>query len=267
MNGHAIITGGSSGIGLAFARLLLTKELSVSLISRSAHRLNAAKAELAADFPATSIGVFVADVGDEQALAAAIVEATSAFGRPNWAIASAGIVEPGLFEDQSSTDCVRQMQTNFLGAVHFAKAVIPLMKGSEGHLLFVGSAAAFAGIHGYATYGASKFAVRGLAESLRVELADTGIAVTLACPGDTDTPQLRYDVARRPAATREIAGGHVMNAEDVARLAIASAERGKFLVTFGPKHFLLSRLHGLFGGVIRRHQERIARRLAERAER
>src|SRR5262245_1258901 len=90
------------------------------------------------------------------------------------------------------------MRTNYFGSLNFAHAVVPSMiENGGGPLVFVSSAAAICGIYGYSSYGASKFAVRRLAETLRVELRRDGIAVTLVYAPDTDTPQLAGERADR----------------------------------------------------------------------
>jgi 3-dehydrosphinganine reductase len=265
MTGHAIITGGGSGIGFEFARQFALAGKAVTLISRSQERLASAEQRLRKEFPSVPVSVFPADVGNEEALVKAVQGATARHGSPDWVIANAGMVEPGIFLEQPSGDGVAQMRTNYFGSLFLAKATAPLMKEKGGHLVFIGSGAAFSGIYGYSTYGASKFAVRGLAESLRVELAGEGIVVTLVQPGDTATPQLVHDISRRPAATKLIAGSDVTSASEVARIAIAEARRGSFVVTFGARLKLLAWIHSLIGGVFRRHQKRVVRRLAARS--
>lgn len=262
MAGHAIITGGSSGIGLAFAAQLAREGLAISLISRSAAKLAAAEAYLRAHNQHVAVRSYPADVRNESALVEAVNQAVADYGSPTWVVASAGIVEPGLFTQQTSATCVAQMETNYLGALFLAKATVPLMASSGGHLVFIGSGAAFAGIYGYASYGASKFALRGLAESLRVELMVQGIVVTLVSPGDTDTAQLAHDVARRPAVTQVIAGHDVRQAAEIANTSIERARRGKFHVTFGVRLHALAWLHSLIGEPFRRYQLRTVRRLA-----
>ena len=128
-------------------------------------------------------------------------------------------------------------------------------------LVFVGSGAAFFGIYGYAAYAPSKFALRGLAEVLRVELAPRGIAVTLAYPPDTDTPQLAAEARTKPEATKRItADGGLWQPEAVARAILRGADRGRFAVAPGVQMTALLWLHSLLAPVLRWWQGRIVRR-------
>lgn len=258
----AFITGGSSGIGLALAGRLAARGHPIALFARDAGKLDAAALELRRAHPALVVSAHAVDVSKLDAATGAFRRAVDELGAPEWAIACAGIAEPGLFLDQPLSTMIEQMETNFGGSLAFSHAVAPAMAAQgSGHLVFVSSGAAFAGILGYAGYGASKFAVRGLAETLRVELAGKGIEVTLACPPDTDTPQLAYEAARKPDATREItASGGVWSADAVAKAILRGADAGRFLVAPGWQMTALGHLHSLIAPGFRLWQRRIARK-------
>lgn len=256
--GAAFITGGSSGIGFELARGLAREGRGIALFARGADGLAAAKADLQSECPDCRITTHAVDVGDATALHLAVTDAIAAHDAPAWAIANAGIAEPGLFRDQSFTSFEVQMRTNYFGALAFAKSVVPAM--TTGHLLFVGSGAAFFGIYGYSAYAPSKFAMRGLAEVLRVELAPE-ITVTLAYPPDTDTPQLVAESRTKPSATKEItAGGGLWPPDRVARVILKRARAGKFTATPGPQMSALLALHSLLGPILRAWQIRVAAR-------
>lgn len=258
----AFITGGSSGIGLALARRLAARGHPIALFARDTGKLEAAALELRLAHPDLPVATYAVDVSEVDAATGAFRRAVDELGAPEWAIACAGIAEPGLFLDQPLRTMLDQMETNFGGSLAFARAVAPAMAAQgSGHLVFVSSGAAFAGIFGYAGYGASKFAVRGLAETLRVELSGKGVVVTLACPPDTDTPQLAYEAARKPLATRAItASGGVWSADAVARAILQGADSGRFLVTPGWQMTALGYLHSLIAPGFRLWQRRIARK-------
>jgi 3-dehydrosphinganine reductase len=232
--------------------------MSVTIIARNQNRLDEARQRLSATPSVGGVAAFSADVGDETALRQAIMSSIAIFGPPAWAVSSAGIVTPAEFLDTSIADHVAQLRTNYLGSLHLAHIVAPrLCEG--GHLVFIASAAAILGIYGYSAYGASKFAVRGLAEVLRVELAARKIAVTLVLPPDTDTPMLTAEEKIRPEATRRISkGASTWKPEDVARALIHGASARRFIVAPGWQAKLLAALHSVVAPAFRRYQQLVA---------
>ena len=264
MSGHAIITGGSSGIGLSSAMLLAKRGCSISLLARGEDGLQRAAASIRQQ-TGQSVETYSVDVSDADGCAAAVAKAVEKNGPPSWAIASAGIVRPGLFKEQTAADHRAQMNTNYFGAVNLAYAVYPLMKAAgTGRLVIISSGAALVGLYGYSSYGPTKFALRGLAESLRVELKGDGISVTLVYPGDTDTPQLAHELPLRPEVTSKLAeGAKVMSPDDVAARFIKGAEAGKFIVTYGLQLHALAVLQGVIGPALRAYQNSLAKRVGK----
>lgn len=263
MPSHAIITGGSSGIGFATASRLVSRGFSVSLLARNQVRLEAAQSSLRKIATNNAqVHTYQCDVRNASLVQNVISQAVAVSGPPSWAVASAGIVRPGTFLTQSVEVHEEQIQTNYLGSTYFAKAVVPHMKDADkGKLVFIASGAAFIGLFGYSSYGPSKFAVRSLAESLRVELRPSGISVTLVCPGDTNTPQHTEELLTRPKITSLLAeGGRLLSADAVAEKLIRSAEKGQFLVTFGWQLHVLGYTHSLIGPLVRGYQHWLVNR-------
>ncbi|MER2536872.1 MAG: SDR family oxidoreductase [Rhizobiaceae bacterium] len=258
----AFITGGSSGIGLALAGQLAASGHDLALIARDPARLETAKAALLQRFRARRVEIFPADVGRREACGAAVGAALDAFGAPAFAIANAGVATPGRFLDQPVEDHEAQMATNYFGSLYFARALAPAMAAKGGgKLVFVSSGAAFFGIYGYSAYAPSKFALRGLAEVLRVELAPHGIGVTVAYPPDTDTPQLAAEALTKPPATKAItAGGGLFSAERVAAAILAGARRNRFVVAPGFQMAFLNASHSLLAPALRLYQASVVRR-------
>jgi 3-dehydrosphinganine reductase len=258
----ALITGGSSGIGRALALRLARDGFDLALLARGVDRLEETRRLVADQVPEAQVMCYPADVGDTDAVSGAVDKVLSQMGPPAWVVLNAGIARPGRFLEQPLEDHLDQMRTNYLGALHVAHAVAPAMaETGRGHMVFVSSGAAFFGIYGYGAYAPSKFAMRGLAEVLRVELAPRGIHVTLAYPPDTDTPQLVEECRTKPAATKAItAGGGLWSAERVAAQIVTAARRRRFLVAPGAQMRLLAHGHSLLSPLLRVYQARIARK-------
>lgn len=258
----AVVSGGSSGIGLACAMELQQRGYRVVLLGRDEGRLRSAQRELLRA-GATPADIKPLDVTDAAASQAVIAMVLARHGRIDWLITSAGIVEPGLFVDLDLAAHRAQMETNYFGTLHLVRAVVPAMRGrGEGRITLIASGAAFTGIVGYSGYSPGKFAVRALAETLFSELAPFGISVSVACPPDTDTPQLAYESSRRPVATRLIArGGGELSAGQVAKSMIEQAEAGRFVLVPSRLMALFGLFHSLYAPFFLQRQRRLLRRL------
>ena len=252
---HALITGASSGIGLALARQLAGRGAALTLVARDEARLKRACTELPAG---TRVHSGPADVTQPEQLEAVFRAGQDAHGPYDLIVANAGQAEPGLFPDLPPDVFRQMMEVNFFGSLHTARLALPhFTNQGHGSLIFVASGAALTGLAGYSAYSPAKFAVRGLAESLRNEYAPFGIHIGLAYPPDTETPQLAYEEARKPACTKAItAGGGRLSAEQVAAALVRGYDRKKFLITPGWPMFLLARWHSLIAPLLWRHFDR-----------
>ncbi len=264
---HALITGGSSGIGLATARLLAAQGWRLSLLARGRERLEAAARELRElAGEAGAVRTHAADVADRAACGAAVAAAIGAAGAPDFLLACAGVARPGHFAEIPDADFAHAMAVNYFGALHAVQAALPAMRArGKGHVAFVSSGAGLVGVFGYAAYAPAKFAVRGLAEVLRAELRPAGIRVSIVYPPDTDTPQLAEENRLKPAETRAItAAGGLLSAEQVARAIVAAIASGRFTVAPGAAMRLLAALHSPFAPLLRWRFDRAARAAARR---
>lgn len=238
-----LVTGGSSGIGLAAARLLAVHGAHVWLVARGADRLESALREVeAARSSATQrCGMVSADLCVPDQAAAAVAKVLQSVGVPDVVINSAGAAHPGYVQDLSLDIFRWMMETNYFATVYVTKAVLPgMLARRSGHIINISSMAGFLGVFGYTAYGASKFAVTGFSESLRAELKVHGIRVSVAFPPDTDTPQLTYENQYKPAETKAISGTtQPLPVEKVARAILHQAARGHYLIFPGPEARLI----------------------------
>jgi len=252
--GHALISGGSSGIGLALARRLASAGWSLSILARDRDRLAAAREDLAAGGAARRITTHAVDVTDAAAVERAVGAAVATLGVPALVVAAAGAVVPGRFDDLALADFRRCMDVNYLGALHLARAALPPMRRERrGRIVMIASGAALIGLYGYTAYAPAKFAVRGLAEALRSELAPDGIGVSVVYPPDTDTLQLREEVQRRPGPTSAAAAAaRVRTPEVVAEAILRGIRRNRFAITAGWEMSVLAALHSVLGPALHR---------------
>ena len=250
----ALVTGGSSGIGLAIARLLAQQGAHVWLVARRKEILETALREVAAARldPAQPCGIFSADISDATQAAAAIEHVSAQAGVPDLLVNAAGITHPGYVQDLSLEIFRSMMDVNYFGTVYITKAALPgMLKRGSGHIINISSMGGFIGAFGYSAYGASKFAVRGFSDVLRSELKPLGIRVSIVFPSDTDTAQLAYEAPFKPPETKALAGKvKVMSPEVVAKITLQQAARGRYIILPGLENNLFYWLNGHLGNAV-----------------
>lgn len=261
---HAIVTGGSSGIGKATARLLAQQGANVTLIARDRHKLATAKQEIEQVTASTQqIITLAADVACQKDITAAIATAISQLGTPSILVASAGIAIPNYFQELSIETFETSMAINYFGSLYSIKAVLPAMERQErGSIVLISSGAGLIGIYGYSAYSPTKFALAGLGETLSAELKPKGIIVSVVYPPDTDTPQLAAENKTKPPETRMItATAATWTAEEVAAEILRGIETKRLAVTPGWTMTMLYRFHSLIAPLLNWYFERAIARL------
>jgi NAD(P)-dependent dehydrogenase (short-subunit alcohol dehydrogenase family) len=243
------ITGGSSGIGLATARLLAAKGGHILLLARDEVKLAAARSEVEAArrWPSQRIATLSVDVTDPRDVTSKMDEAVARLGPPDILIHSAGAGSNDHFEAISWESFDRVVQTNLYGVRNVTAALLPVMKArGGGRIAIIASMAGLVGMYGYTAYGTSKYALVGLAECLRSELKPFHIPVTLICPPEVSTP-LVADEARtispQAKAVKLMAG--VLTPQSAARAVVNAIQKGRFLVVPGLKARLIYLSHCL----------------------
>lgn len=183
----AIVTGASSGIGKALASELAAAGCHVVLAARRADKLESLATELETRFGIKTLTV-PTDVSDEKQAMQLVDKALARFGQIDLLINNAGIATYSYFYKDDLAEMKRVMDVNYWGAVHCIRAVLPdMMAHRSGTIVNVSSVAGMIATPGIANYSATKHALNGLSDGLRLELGKYGIHVLLLCPTSTKT--------------------------------------------------------------------------------
>jgi short-subunit dehydrogenase len=244
------ITGGSSGIGYAIAAELCAAGTKVVLIARREQQLNAAAERLRQRFPGSEVFTLTADVADREAIHGALERAFAHHGVPDLLVNCAGTAYVDYFEQVPDEMLDFSLQVNTVGAWNVLKKAVPMLE-SGSQIVNVASVSGFIGSFGYTAYSAGKFALVGLSEALRNELAGRGIGVSVLCPPDTDTPQLAEEDRTKPPETRAVNGNvKLLQPEMVARVLFRGLRKGRFMIVPGLHARLAYWAKRLFPGLV-----------------
>lgn len=230
---RAIITGASSGIGLALARELAQRGWDLALLARRGDLLEAVAEELRAR--GRRVSVAACDVADGDAVRSAVQKAESELGGSfDLAIANAGISVPSHAASFSASEAEHLLRVNIFGVLYLYDAVIPSMieKGA-GRFSAVASIAGLRGLPTSGPYSASKAAVQAFLEAARIELADYGVGVSIVNPGWVRTPLTAKNRFPMP---------FLMEPEESAVVIADGLERGDRLIEFPRPMSLLMRV-------------------------
>lgn len=226
-----IITGASDGIGAEMARQLAQPHgsgLQLTLAARNADNLQAVAEQCRA--LGAQVLTVPTDVSEEAQCRALIDAAVQQFGGLDALINNAGVSAHALFEQVSAEDLgwyERLMRINLWGSVWCTHAALPHLKASQGSIVAVSSLAGLIGVPGRTAYSASKFAMAGFFEALRIELKPAGVSVTTAYPGVVDT-RIRYHGYNARGEAAGVSGlkeDGAMTAAECARLILDGLKR------------------------------------------
>jgi 3-dehydrosphinganine reductase len=256
---HVIITGGSSGIGQAAARLLTQRGAHISIIARRKGPLDATLSALEELRQSTEqrLCAVSADVSDWDQVQEAMASLTSNGHPPDYLLNIAGYCHPGYFEELPVEAFRDTMDVDFFGTLYPTKAVVPTMIARRsGHIVNCSSVAGYYGFFGFTAYCAAKFAVTGFSEALSQELKPYGIFVSVVFPPTTDTPGLERENELKPFEAQCIEGQvKPQTAEKVAQVLVRGIKRRSRYILPGLDtrfFFLLAHLPPALTGIFRR---------------
>lgn len=229
------ITGGMSGLGKALAAEYLRRGSDVAIFDLSVEESVLAQLQTCKQRDSQKLVAYKASVTEFDALVDAVQLAAEAVGAPELAINCAGIQRAQPFNELPREDFELTVEVNLFGSRNFAAAVLPLMQPGA-RLALVASMAGFAANYSYAAYNASKFGVIGLGRVLRLEYKPKGIAVSLICPPEVDTPMVVEEMKNiHPAsrALKDISGS--LGLEEAISAILAGLDAGRNVIIPGGK--------------------------------
>jgi short-subunit dehydrogenase len=231
-NQVAVITGASSGIGWALAKVLAAQKCRVGLVARRLDKLEALAAEIRAEGGTAAFAP--ADMAERAQTLRATQQVRDQLGPVDLLVANAGVGAPTLLEPMNVPQIEAMFRVNLLGVVYAIEAVLPeMLRRGSGHLAAVSSIAAYKGLPGESAYCASKAAVNTYLEGLRIQLRQHKIAVTTICPGFVKTPMTDVNKFKMP---------WLMSADEAARRIAKALRRRRKVFNFPWQMSLLMKL-------------------------
>ena len=239
MSKTALITGGSSGLGLSFARILGKQGYNIIILARNIQRIDDALNELK-ELGISARGISC-DVSQENQLREAFGKVKAEYGKIDFLIVNAGTVTTKLLSDYSSTEELkRDLDVDLWGCIMSCWFFNPmLVEGSK--ILMISSGFGLVGGAGYSMYCAAKAGIVNFAESLRRELLCKKINVYVACPGDMDSPQYYSEIAGQPEWMKTGSARKLMPLAKASQKILKQCKgSSKFLIITGPDVKLLA---------------------------
>lgn len=246
---HVLITGGSSGIGLDVAKLYLGQGAKVTIAARNVDNLRKAFESLKGfvrEEEGGQLQILSVDVSKSyEHVSEKFSQAVKEFGDIAVLVNSAGISICDEFEKLDPSEYEKMLRVNTLGTMYATRFVIPGMKEMKGgRIVLVSSQVAQVAIYGYTAYAASKWALRGFAEALQMEVKPYNIYVSVCYPPDTDTPGYQVEMTTKLEITKKLSeSGAVFSSESVGRDILYYSTRGYFGISTGFDGWLLKQLH------------------------
>ncbi|MEH6636612.1 MAG: SDR family NAD(P)-dependent oxidoreductase [Halioglobus sp.] len=242
----AVVTGAGSGIGQAVSLELARRGADIALVDIDEAKLSGVKTAIEAISRKASL--HVVDVSSKQQMAALPEQVLAEHGAVHILVNNAGVSVNLPFEQQDVEDLEWISGINYWGVMYGCKYFLPyLQKADEAHIVNMSSLAGLTGMKGQSSYAATKFAVRGLSESLYVELTNSAVGITCVHPGAVATNILA--AARMDSTHREkmLKMFHLaMPPEKAARLIVKAIEKNRFKLVFCVESRVLDYMKRLF---------------------
>ncbi|MCC2637598.1 MAG: Short-chain dehydrogenase/reductase [Moraxellaceae bacterium] len=236
-----ILTGGSSGLGLALAEPLLRRGDHVTLVARDPVKLAEAVHHLMGKVPGAKIDVLSLDVSGAE-VEAGLATAVARMGGLDLLINSAGILREGYFEKLTEQDYRQTFDINYFGTLRTIRAALPFLKQSgRGQIVNIASMAALTGVFGYTAYCSSKYALLGFSDALRAEMKPQGIKVQVVCPPEFDSPMVdALDQTRTPENQAHTLAIPKLGVSTVVDAIMAGLDKSPFLIVPGAQTRLMA---------------------------
>ncbi len=229
--GGILITGASSGIGLALARLLAPSARALVLVARRAERLEELRSELSARNAGVRVIALACDVSDFGAVDRMLERAQAEAGPVDVLVNNAGLGDIGLFERTEWRKVAQLLAVNVASLTYLTHRLLPgMLERRRGGILNVSSGIGLTWLPGAAVYGGSKQYVSAFTESLRAELRGTGVVVSQLCPGPVAT---EFEQRAGNPTGMSVPGFLEISAEQCARVAVREFRRGKAIIVPG----------------------------------
>ena len=244
-NKVVIITGSNLGIGKSTAIELARRGAKIVLNGRTLERLNSTRQQI--EEMGAQVLAVQADVTSFESCTDLMEKVVAHFGQIDVLINNAGVSMRGSFEEVEPEVFKQVMEVNYLGAVNATKASLPFLKESKGRIMYISSVAGIRGLQSISAYCSAKMALTALAESLKIELNDTGIKVGITYVGYTQNDPVKRTIAADgsliPIEARS--EKNAQTTEQVANSILRNIQKGKFksvLTTLGKLNAVANKL-------------------------
>lgn len=263
---HVVVVGGTTGLGLALCQEIVTAGASVTIIARGTRRKNdedpfehaKRRCSKYKKYDSQEILCLKADASSYEQLLEALRLANDSVGKPHWVINCAGVALPGYLRDQlpeigseRTPEAESQIRSNYYTSLNLARAVSFLASCSPeashtvsnpigspesynypSRIVFVGSVLSIVSFIGYSAYAASKYALKGLSDTLRSELLPFGVKVHICALGNIDTDAFERENELKPDVTKRIEGkSKPESPESVAACVLAGLLNDRYCIT------------------------------------